>query len=639
MEPKTAPRKGMEAPRWMLGLCLMLSACLITPLDPCEDADGDGYGRHCSLEDCDDDDASVHPGAAERCDGVDQDCDGQIDEGLQTKPWYADTDGDGYGNPAVSEPRCGPTAGWASNPDDCDDEASDVYPGALELCDLKRQDCDRAIDEQCTALVTVWVGTADGNFQILRSDTEELLAAGTVGAGPTLLASANDGTVMATADGATAFIELYDYNDFEPSTSYAGRDGCGSPTELAVEDDRLSLYLACADSFAELALRGGGVITTVDVPASSLALFPARHPDLVWALGDTLSACEQSDPTEFLSLDEPVGSLSAMAYDSNRDTLMVADEASGTVYVLDAEGFVLLHSWSVPGHPSDLAYDHVRDRLYVADQIDTVWALEPWTGETLAVIDGLSVPTHMELTTAADALWLTEAGSEALSLIDPASFELVSSRPLSDTPSDLALLEPTVFLGECECDSYVRGAAAACACSGFQLWDTGELLITGFQVVAVQGDAAGASIRVDGHWRCDAVLGEVEVSYRPRGVTSDASCGDEGVTCTILDEPLTLGPSRLDGVEPASAAPNEQLQLSFLGCNLCSGTGEVVTHISDVTTEAPTCSEVGDRIEVSAWVGGWARSGDVVDCAVAWDWGYSCDDDEKSCLEQCFTVE
>ncbi|MDP6932885.1 MAG: putative metal-binding motif-containing protein, partial [Myxococcota bacterium] len=58
------------------------------------DLDGDGFVES---EDCDDEDPSVNPLAQEECDGVDNDCDEQIDEEVTTT-WYADTDGDGFGD-------------------------------------------------------------------------------------------------------------------------------------------------------------------------------------------------------------------------------------------------------------------------------------------------------------------------------------------------------------------------------------------------------------------------------------------------------------------------------------------------------------------------------------------------------------
>ncbi|HNC98159.1 MAG TPA: MopE-related protein, partial [Myxococcota bacterium] len=62
--------------------------------------DGDGDGYSIEAGDCDDDNAAVNPAATEVCDGIDQDCTGTADEGLQGT-WYADADGDGYGDAVV----------------------------------------------------------------------------------------------------------------------------------------------------------------------------------------------------------------------------------------------------------------------------------------------------------------------------------------------------------------------------------------------------------------------------------------------------------------------------------------------------------------------------------------------------------
>ena len=107
-----------------------------------EDSDGDGVPAG---EDCDDGDASVSPDAAELCDGIDNNCDGQIDEGV-TSTFFADVDGDGFGDAAAGAERCAPDAGEVANDDDCDDGDSDVFPGATEVCDGADQDCDGIAD-------------------------------------------------------------------------------------------------------------------------------------------------------------------------------------------------------------------------------------------------------------------------------------------------------------------------------------------------------------------------------------------------------------------------------------------------------------------------------------------------------------
>ena len=123
-----------------------------------EDGDGFGVGEVVSCAkpdgavadggDCDDSDVDVHPGAAERCDGVDQDCDDKVDEGLDAVLQYADEDGDGYGDDAVSESRCvSASDAWVVEGGDCDDAEAAVNPGATDApYDGLDADCDGSDD-------------------------------------------------------------------------------------------------------------------------------------------------------------------------------------------------------------------------------------------------------------------------------------------------------------------------------------------------------------------------------------------------------------------------------------------------------------------------------------------------------------
>mgnify|MGYP002409952892 FL=1 len=136
-----------------------VTACLCQP-----EAPFDGVG---DLADCDDAVASIHPGAPETCNGLDDDCSGAGDpEGAEgCQDLYPDADGDGHG--AIgSTPRClcAPEGiHGAPVADDCRDDDGEVYPTRLEACNGKDDDCDGVKDPEGAADCTVYYRDVDGD--------------------------------------------------------------------------------------------------------------------------------------------------------------------------------------------------------------------------------------------------------------------------------------------------------------------------------------------------------------------------------------------------------------------------------------------------------------------------------------------
>jgi hypothetical protein len=121
------------------------------------DADNDGFGDADAVatisctpvagsvtnnEDCDDTDDQVNPSATEVCDGIDNNCDGNTDEGFTQVTYYEDADNDTYGDPASSVTDCVQPTGYVTNDDDCDDTNAAIHPGATD-------NTGNGIDENC----------------------------------------------------------------------------------------------------------------------------------------------------------------------------------------------------------------------------------------------------------------------------------------------------------------------------------------------------------------------------------------------------------------------------------------------------------------------------------------------------------
>jgi uncharacterized protein (TIGR03382 family) len=231
-------------------------------IDQCIDLDEDGfYGLGCSSgDDCDDGNATIHPTADELCDGVDNNCDGLVDDdsAIDIDAWYADADEDGYGDASSSTASCSAPMGYTADATDCDDANYAINPDANEICDTIDNNCDTRIDDDDPAVdvstYSTWYADndADGYGDLTTTIAQCESPSGHVAdntdcddASPDVNPSVNeicDG-IDNNCDGLTDSDDpMIDVSTYTTWYADSDGDGYGNPDETVAQCDALKGY-------------------------------------------------------------------------------------------------------------------------------------------------------------------------------------------------------------------------------------------------------------------------------------------------------------------------------------------------------------------------------------------------------------
>ena len=217
------------------------------------DGDGDLWDRPL---DCDDTRSDIHPGATETCDGLDNNCNNQIDELMSC---LEDNDSDGE-SPYTDDPDndTGPSPdadddGVTIADGDCDDDDPNVAPGLLDVVDGVDTDCDGVVDEGVEPIGTPLYLVddveipdhkkaergPDGVLHLLGADGLDVLYLRDEGTGWTIeplpglthpagLALHEDGTVTVAGSTVTAYVRIVTIQGGNPDLLWTVR---GEPGE------------------------------------------------------------------------------------------------------------------------------------------------------------------------------------------------------------------------------------------------------------------------------------------------------------------------------------------------------------------------------------------------------------------------
>jgi hypothetical protein len=234
--------------------------------------------------DCNDFLGAVHPDAIEECDGADNDCDEDADEGLRTATFWIDADGDTYGNPDgdKSTETCAPPAGYVDNFLDCDDDNAGINLDAVEVCDDLDNDCDLLIDDADPFLdkTTAPSWYADQDSDGFGTLAPEALVEGVLTPNPVVQCDQPSGDYVLNGD---------DCDDLDPAVSPNGTEVCNhidDDCDFLIDDSDPDIDVTSQTTwYADNDLDGAG-----DASVTTLACFQP------WFYTTNTDDCDDAEP-------------------------------------------------------------------------------------------------------------------------------------------------------------------------------------------------------------------------------------------------------------------------------------------------------------------------------------------------------
>lgn len=324
----------------------------------------------------------------EICDGVDNDCDGEIDEGVLNM-YYHDADSDGYGDSTDSILSCTSPASYVSNSSDCNDASANVRPGATEICDGVDNDCDGSVDEN------LWPSDVGFNtiFASVGTDIGDGLASGYEPSGVVwhsgldqLFVVSDGGIVTRMNSDGSGVVDKIIGGDFEgitmadPSTDfvYIGVEHPDSILEYNIEIQTVTrtfslvAYMTGADN--------AGLEALTFVPNSSSdegGYFYAglQETGEVFIFELPIVSSSLSTTVHFVdSFSTPYSDISGMYYDENNDVLYAVYDGANKLVAMETDG-TFIAEWSLPSATQDQEGFTIGDscHVFLAEDTRTVW--------------------------------------------------------------------------------------------------------------------------------------------------------------------------------------------------------------------------------------------------------------------------